>query len=101
MKAKIKFGPNAGREIDVVKFDDWNYRNVKSDHLYGEDELDFSTVAVDWSSFRREAAKDILAGMLSNPEKISIRGERLATIEGFVNAAIEITDELIRQIKEK
>ena len=52
-------------------------------------------------SFRREAAKDILAGMLSNPEKISIRGERLATIEGFVNAAIEITDELIRQIKEK
>lgn len=55
----------------------------------------------DWSSFRREAAKDILAGMLSNPEKISIRGERLATIDGFVNAAIEITDELIRQIKEK
>jgi len=57
--------------------------------------------SVDWSSFRREAAKEILAGMLSNPEKISIRGERLATIEGFVNAAIEITDELIRQIKEK
>ena len=52
-------------------------------------------------SFRREAAKDILAGMLSNPEKISIRGERLATIEGFVNAAIEITDELIKQLKEK
>ena len=52
-------------------------------------------------SFRREAAKDILAGMMSNPEKISIRGERLATIDGFVNAAIEITDELIRQIKEK
>lgn len=56
---------------------------------------------VDWSSFRRETAKDILTGMLSNPEKISIRGERLATIEGFVNAAIEITDELIKQLKEK
>ena len=55
----------------------------------------------DWSSFRREAAKDILAGMMSNPEKISIRGERLATIDGYVCAAIEITDELIRQIKEK
>lgn len=55
----------------------------------------------DWEKFRRETAKDILAGMLSNPEKISIRGERLATIDGFVNAAIEITDELIRQIKEK
>ena len=62
---------------------------------YQDRELD------DWSSFRREAAKDILAGMLSNPEKISIRGERLATIEGFVNAAIEITDELIKQLKEK
>ena len=36
-----------------------------------------------------------------NPEKISIRGERLATIEGSVNAAIEITDELIKQLKEK
>ena len=55
----------------------------------------------DWKKFRREAAKDILAGMLSNPEKISIRGERLATIEGFVNAAIEITDELIRKLKKK
>ena len=55
----------------------------------------------DWEYFRREAVKEILAGMLSNPEKISIRGERLATIEGFVNEAIEITDELIRQIKEK
>lgn len=58
-------------------------------------------IAYNEESFRREAAKDILAGMLSNPEKISIRGERLATIDGFVNAAIEITDELIRQIKEK
>ena len=52
-------------------------------------------------SFRREAAKDILAGMMSNPEKISLRGERLATIDGFVNAAIEITDELIAKLKEK
>ena len=58
-------------------------------------------IAYNEESFRREAAKDILAGMLSNPEKISIRGERLATIEGFVNAAIEITDELIKQLKEK
>ena len=55
----------------------------------------------DWKKFRREATKDILARMLSNPEKISIRGERLATIEGFVNAAIEITDELIRKLKKK
>lgn len=62
---------------------------------------DVELIPDDWSSFRREAAKDILAGMLSNPEKISIRGERLSTIDGFVNGAIEITDELIKQLKEK
>lgn len=58
-------------------------------------------IAYNEESFRREAAKDILAGMLSNPEKISIRGEQLATIDGFVNAAIEIADELIAKLKEK
>lgn len=58
-------------------------------------------MAYNEESFRREAAKDILAGMLSNPEKISIRGEQLATIDGFVNAAIEIADELIAKLKEK
>jgi len=76
------------------------------DSVIGKDGMEYPAQDVvliepDWSSFRREAAKDILAGMLSNPEKISIRGERLATIEGFVNAAIEITDELIKQLKEK
>lgn len=55
----------------------------------------------DWEKFRRGAAKDILAGMLLNPEEIRIQGKQLATVEGFVNAAIVITDELIKQLKKK
>lgn len=51
-------------------------------------------------SFRREAAKDILAGMLSNPGSINVENERLQTIEGFVNGAVMIADELIRQLQE-
>ena len=76
------------------------------DSILGKDGMEYPAqdvvlIETDWSSFRREAAKDILAGMMSNPEKISIRGVRLATIDGYVCAAIEITDELIRQLKEK
>lgn len=76
------------------------------DSIIGKDGMEYPAQDVvliepDWASFRREAAKDILAGMLSNPIKISIRGEQLATIDGFVGAAIEIADELIKQLKEK
>lgn len=55
--------------------------------------------SVDWPAFRREAAKDILAGMLSNPGRINIENKRLQTIEGFVNGAVMIADELIRQLQ--
>lgn len=54
----------------------------------------------DWSSFRREAAKDILAGMLSNPGSINVENKRPQTIEGFVNSAVMIADELIKQLQE-
>jgi hypothetical protein len=98
MKAKVI---KTGEIVNVIpEQGGWCDTDFKSYSQHYEDkELDFEFQ--DWSSFRRGAAKDILAGMLSNPEKISIRGERLATIEGFVNAAIEITDELIKQLKEK
>lgn len=63
--------------------------------MIGEDESE----PVDWSAFRREAAKDILAGMLSNPGSINVENKRLQTIEGFVNGAVMIADELIRQLQ--
>ena len=55
----------------------------------------------DWPAFRREAAKDILAGMLSNPGSINVENKRLRTIEDFVNGAVMIADELIRQLQER
>ena len=46
----------------------------------------------DWTSFRAEAAKDILCAMIA-------RGERAKPI--VVSIAIDGADELIKQLKEK
>lgn len=71
--------------------------------LYRPQDLVFSdspeSTHTDWDYFRREAAKDILAGMLSNPERIHIDNKRLGTIEDFANSAVIIADELIKQLK--
>jgi hypothetical protein len=53
----------------------------------------------DWSEFRREAAKDILAGILSNPNDIEESGKPIRSIEGLVDAAVTITDLLIERLK--
>lgn len=55
---------------------------------YQDRELD------DWGSFRREAAKDILAGMYSNPYFDDMDYERTAWM------AIAQADELIKQLRE-
>lgn len=62
---------------------------------------DVELVPDDWPSFRREAAKDILAGMLSAPVLINIGGKQLKTFEDFANTAIGIADALIAKLKEK
>ena len=49
----------------------------------------------DWSSFRREAAKDFISGMLANE---SPAADQWTTPE-IVTAALDIADELIRQLK--
>lgn len=106
MKARIKstgdimpIAPYAKVTLDVCDDRGTPYEvDFEDVELINDDETKCDT---DWASLRREAAKDILAGMMSNPEEISIQGKRLATIEGVVNAAIETTDELIRQLKEK
>ena len=74
------------------------FYDVETHDIYDPDELDFAA-EFDWQSFRREVAKDILAGMLSNPGKIDIENKRLQTIEGFVNGAVMIADELIKQLQ--
>lgn len=96
MKAKIK---ETGKWVTVNPCNEGFY-DVNTHDIYDPDELDFAA-ELDWQSFRREAAKDILAGMLSNPGKIDIENKRLQTIEGFVNGAVMIADELIKQLQEK
>ena len=49
----------------------------------------------DWEKFRREAAKDILAGMLSHHRIFYDEGLR----PEHVRMAISYTDELIKQLK--
>lgn len=47
-----------------------------------------------------EAAKEILAGMLSAPALISIGGKRLGTLPDFAKAAVKLADELIKQLRD-
>ena len=94
MKAKvIKTGEviEVHRNISGWASDD----QLNKTRLFDESELDFDYQ--DWELFRREAAKDILAGMVSHP-RVSY---------GNMNAgqqarlAIQYADELIKQLKEK
>lgn len=94
MKARKK---ETGKWITVNPCNEGFY-DVNTHDIYEPDELDFAA-DFDWQAFRREAAKDILAGMLSNPERIHIADKRLQTIEGFVDGAVMIADELIRQLQ--
>ena len=55
----------------------------------------FEPELVDWSFFRREAAKDILAGWYSNPYSDNRSFSELARM------AIGQADELIKQLKEE
>ena len=98
MKAKIH---NSDIEIEVMPYYQEGkfvgFSDASSGYpfgvLYSPADLDFpGTSDRDWSDFRREAAKDILCAIITdgagvNPEHITM--------------AIEIADELIRQLKEE
>ena len=69
-------------------------------HLFREDELDFDDLT-DWSSFRREAAKDILPAMI-NWRRVNEAGANiLISKEEAAKLAIEYADELIKQLKQE
>ena len=59
---------------------------------FAEASLPKSEHQPDWSSFRREAAKDILAGFAASGNGVC---------KGDVPYAIELADELIKQLKER
>ncbi len=90
MKAKVK---KTGDIINVIPMNG-SWAVELSDRLkyYGDDELDFEFQ--DWSSFRREAAKDILSAVIAKKSSMCSYGE-------VVEEAIKFADELIKQLKEK
>ncbi len=55
----------------------------------------------DWEKFRRETAKDILTGILSNSGQMFIDNKPVKTIKDHIDLSIELTDELIKRLKEK
>ena len=56
---------------------------------------DVELIPDDWSSFRREAAKDILTGIIANSFT-----EDMWTYQQMAEMAIEQADELIKQLKD-
>ena len=72
--------------------------------LWKDTQLDFNICNqsdFDWSSFRREAAKDVLPAMI-NWRRINKAGTNLLiSKEEAVKLAIEYADELIRQLKQE
>ena len=68
--------------------------------LYKEDDLDFEDL-YDWRTFRAEAAKNILCGIISNEGVADERNVDNFTKDNQVKDAVLYADELIRQLKEK
>ena len=86
MKARKK---ETGKWITVNPCNDGFY-DVETHDIYEPGELDF-VPEFDWQSFRREAAKDILAGFCAS-------GNRVLT-DTTTSIAIQLADELIRQLQ--
>lgn len=103
MKAKV-INPKSkyyGRIVNVRKMDDTQFFANRYEMVYGKgvffgDELDFNIapvnnpVSFDWTSFRREAAKDILCAIVSHTGG-----------NANIERAVELADELIKQLKEE
>ena len=110
MKARIR---NTNIEVDVQPFYDETgyfagfkdgYEYYRSADLIFPDTPDWDKT--DWSSFRREAAKDILCAILGRVERfytgVSIDGKnKISNHKDFIELAIKDADELIRQLKQE
>ncbi len=78
---------------EVYYADYWENRDVRID----EEEIKGTT---DWDAFRREAAKDILAGFAGSV----MRDDDILedkTVNDLVKTAVMWTDSLIKQLKEE
>jgi hypothetical protein len=89
MKAKVI---KTGEIVNVIpEQGGWCDTDFKSYSQHYEDkELDFEFQ--DWSSFRREAAKDFVVALVSSGNGLNPKN---------IAYSIEMADELIKQLKEK
>lgn len=88
MKAKVI---KTGEIINVIPVDGgWAANFINCTQHFEDSELDFNFE--DWEAFHREAAKDIFCAIISTTN---------GATPGDITMAIEIADELIKQLKEK
>lgn len=91
-----------GKEIEVRLYHDREYvateveDGERGQRIYYEHALIIED-AVDWNAFRREAAKDILAGIATN---IQIYLNEKDKCKAAARDAIALADELIKQLKD-
>lgn len=88
MKAKVI---KTGEVLEVYQTSTgWASDNLNSVRFFNESDLDFDYR--EWEVFRREAAKDVFCAIISTTN---------GATPGDITMAIEIADELIKQLKEK
>ena len=91
-----------GKEIEVQLYTEKQYIEIEAvarEHgrrIYYENSLIIKE-AVDWEAFRREAAKNILAGIATN---IQIYLNEKDKCKAAARDAIALADELIKQLKD-
>lgn len=92
-----------GEEVDVRLLHPCEYLAIEPDTegyaIFRADDLIIDE-PVDWSSFRREAAKDILANMLSCPTTVNVGDKAIRTVGDYISFAVELADELIKQLRD-
>lgn len=91
-----------GKEIEVRIYTEKQYVSTEAEEgeigkrIYREDALIIKE-AVDWEAFRREAAKDILAGLTTRMELYIGKKDKCKVA---VLDAITLADELVKQLKD-
>lgn len=90
-----------GKVIDVIEFSPREFIETVDQtgdgrKIYPEGQV-VLLEAVDWEAFRREAAKDILAGIATN---IQIYLNEKDKCKAAAHDAIALADELIKQLKD-
>ena len=111
MKARVinKRSEYYGKIVNVKKMEDTRFFANRYKMIYGKgvffgDELEFDIEKEhninsenDWSAFRRDAAKDILAGMMANVPRLEYG---INDAECMAEYAVLYAEKLIKRLKE-